>query len=361
MLLFLGAGASINFGIPDTKGFIAIFEEDDSICSSAIYKKIKENIANESFDTEILMTILDDLSKPQEELLDSISPHTSKLLLQPGIEKEYFLTNGDIQVECHDILRKIKKLIRVRCLEKVREQRENIMKSYDLFFNSLQGLTSALQSQDSYGTIYSKMDIFTTNYDTCIETYFNIRKVETLKGVELKYGEEILNSSIFFENRHNIGLVKLHGSVDLFTKDKKIRCLIGAGASDVDSTTSMGEDYGEEFMIYPVESSGAVDEMQSPLIELLHYFKQRLNENLTWIIIGSTFRDMAVASIMNEVIMQKNEKHYPIVLHINPEATRINEYILKKGYGYLAKMIKPMDTEFINDDLVEKLLKIALR
>ena len=108
-------------------------------------------------------------------------------------------------------------------------------------------------------------------------------------------------------------------------------------------------EFKEEFMIYPVESSSGGEVVQSPIIELLYIFRKRLSQEKSWVIIGSTFRDLTLASIMNDVIMSKNEANYPKVIHINPEAKKINEYIASKGYGHLAKVMVPVEGLFFNE------------
>ena len=77
MLLFLGAGASAPFGIPTMPGFIDLL--DSKIGSYPIYRDIKLAYKND-YDLEVLMTILEDLSKPQEEIMESISPQTAQRL-----------------------------------------------------------------------------------------------------------------------------------------------------------------------------------------------------------------------------------------------------------------------------------------
>ena len=164
----------------------------------------------------------------------------------------------------------------------------------------------------------------------------------------------------FLKERHPIELIKLHGSIDFFIKDRKIRFLPGPGAMDTSAVTFLGEEYGPEFMLYPVESSTSTELVQSPLIELFYVFRTRLEENRTWIIIGSTFRDTTLTSIMNDVIVQRTEDQHPTVIHINPCATQVNEYLSDHGYEALAKATQAIDHPFIDEALVPELEQIKV-
>ncbi len=357
MLLFLGAGSSKVFGIPDTKGFIIEFDTD--IGDNEIYKRLRSVIPKELLDMETLMTILDDLSKPEVELLNSIAPHTTRFLLGQTSDIQYLIEDENLKSDCHNLLQKIKKVIRTKCITKVASGKNDILNTYDAFFKALQ-IGHGVTAGDNSRMQYPVLRIFTTNYDTCIESYFNSRRVDLSRGIIERYSEYVFDVGTFATPK-SVELVKLHGSIDLFVKDRKIRFLTGAGAIDTTARTYMGDEYGREFMIYPVESSTSTEAFQSPHIEPLYIFRDRLMQSDTWIIIGSTFRDSTLASIMNDVIIHKAEIQHPIVLHINPEATHINEYLSNKGYKALADIIRPIDMGFMDEKVAVALKAINLR
>jgi len=70
MLIFLGASASAPLGITTMPGFINFL--DKTIGKYQIYNDIKSSFGRD-LDLEILMAELEDLSKPQDEFIDSIS------------------------------------------------------------------------------------------------------------------------------------------------------------------------------------------------------------------------------------------------------------------------------------------------
>jgi len=79
MLLFLGAGASKPFGIPSMSGFLTLFDQE--IASSSLYKAIR-SVYKKDCDLEVIMTIVEDLTKPSGDFFRTISPQTSFFLLQ---------------------------------------------------------------------------------------------------------------------------------------------------------------------------------------------------------------------------------------------------------------------------------------
>ena len=182
MLLFLGAGASRTFGIPDTKGFISEFEQ--AIGGNRIYEMLKSSVS--TLDTEALMTILHDLSKPKEELLRSIAPHTARFLLERPSGVAAFIEDDDVKTTCQDLLKQVMGIMRTKCLDQVRKEKQRILDSYDTFFRSIheqgkeRGATmhyGPIKANDGSGMEYPPMAIFTTNYDTCIESYFKARQI----------------------------------------------------------------------------------------------------------------------------------------------------------------------------------------
>lgn len=355
MLLFLGAGASKLFGIPDTKGFMAEFERE--IGKNDMYILLKENIPAEQFDMETFMTVLHDLSMPKEELLSSIAPHTTQFLLSQVSQIEYLSEAEEVKAACREMLAQVKKIIRAKCIAEVSEHKEDIVQTYDKFFTALTHtgkIPRKFSAGDESKIVYPRLSIFTTNYDTSMETYLNARQAPFVDGTVTRYGEQVFDTDAY-AGVDNCELIKLHGSIHFFSHDRKIRSLYAQSEVDPSARTHLGEPYGSEFMIYPVESSASTEMHQSPCIEMLYLFQNRLKREGVWIFIGSKFRDFTLTSIINEVIMHKRRGEYPSVLHINPEATVVNDYLAQKGYSWLAQVLKPVDKYF--DDEVFELLK----
>ena len=363
MILFLGAGASKPFEIPTTKGFISLFETE--VGESELYNDVKVGIGEEMFDLESLMTVLDDLSKPEPELLRHISPYTSRFLLRTLRESGMvYYKKAGIGEDAKQMLHRLKKVIRRACLTATRERREAIVKTYDAFFDSADKLvgshTLSGRPQRSYP---SQLSIFTTNYDTCVETYFNAKYVDFANGIETRWGYNIFNVNSYRTSA--LEIVKLHGSIDLFKKGDDIRHFQTVVEDFESLTTHLGEEYGEEFMVWPIESSGAQHAIQSPHLDLYYLFRDRLGKELTkekggvWLIVGFSFRDLTVTSIMNEVARQIEPAVHLNVILIDTEATYIKEKIRSDGFATLADLITPLDDLFGSPNLLTRLATMS--
>jgi len=349
MIILLGAGASRVFEIPTTKEFISLFERE--IGESELYNDIKSGINEELLDLESLMTVLDDLSKPEDELLKVISPYTSRFVLQKQQEEGFlYYQKAGVHDAARQLLQRLKKVIRRECLIAVKDRKASIIDTYDAFFDSANKLVgSHIQSQDASRSYPSGLKIFTTNYDTCVEAYLNTKHADFVNGIELRWGYNVFN--IDAVKGKDIEVVKLHGSIDLFKKGEDIRQFQTFGINIEGEITYLGEDYGEEFMVYPIESSGARHVIQSPYLDLYNLLRDRLTrENIqgdsTWLIVGSSFRDLTIASIMNDVLRLKRTSKHPLIIFIDPQAGAVIEKLRDDGLTTLADVISPIEGKF---------------
>jgi len=360
MIILLGAGASRAFEIPITKEFISLFEKEGEIGESELYNDVKTGIGEDLFDLESLMTILDDLSKSVEDLLKVISPYTSRFLLQSQHKNGLlYYQKAGIRDAAKQLLQRLKKIIRRECLIAVRDRKHLIIDTYDAFFDSADKLVgSHTQGRDAKQSYPSDLRIFTTNYDTCVETYFNAKHTDFANGIELRWGYNVFNIDAF--KGKPIEVCKLHGSIDFFKQDEDIRQFQTFGIDIQNEITYLGEDYGEEFMVYPIESSGARHVIQSPYLDLYNLLRERLlRENsrpdATWVIVGSSFRDLTIASIMNEVLRLRETGERPLVTFIDPQAGSVAQKLRSDGYTALADIISPIEGEFGKADVFERL------
>ena len=354
MIIFLGAGASRAFEVPTTKEFIGLVEKE--IGENELYKDVKASIKEDLFDLESLMSVLDDLSRPEETLLEVMSPYTSRFLLQKQQEKEgLYYQKAGVQDAAKELLHRLRKIIRRECLIAVRDRKPLIIETYDAFFDNAGKLVSSShQSPDSRRSFPSDLRIFTTNYDTCVETYLNAKHADFTCGVELRWGYLVLNVNAF--SGKSIELVKLHGSIDLFRKNDDIRQFQTFGIDVENEITYLGEDYGEEFMVYPVEPSSLRHVIQSPYSDLYNLLRDRLTRensrpDATWLLVGSSFRDLAIATIMNEVLRLRKTGESPLVICIDSQAGVIVQRLRSNGFAALADAISPMVEEFGKPDV----------
>lgn len=357
MLLFLGAGASSPFGIPTMSGFIKLFDKE--VGDSPLYQAIKVAFEKEC-DLEVLMTVVEDLSKSQSEFFRAISPQTAHFLLQREREEANRYVSEGSRKEAKELLAKIKAIIRKECADAVSEN-SRILEVYDDFFNFLAQerntmtpdlLWNATQIARSQMILPSDLRIFTTNYDTCMEVYFNRKEIDFSRGIVNRYGEDLFDVDSYESHQaRDIKIYKLHGSVDLFQKRDKIRQLSAAGAEK----TFLGEEYGEESMRWPIEFGGYRHVIESPYLDLFRRLRDAAKEKKWWISIGFSFRDRTICSLLNDVLRLKPERERPNALLLDLYPEPIVKRLKDWDYHALADTIYPIEVEFGSKDLSTKL------
>jgi hypothetical protein len=358
MIIFLGAGASRAFEIPTTRQFIKLFEQE--IGENELYKDVKATIREDLFDLESLMSVLSDLSRPEEQLLEYLSPYTSRFLLHKQQEqRRLYYQKAGVQDAAKELLRGLKNIIRRECLTAVRDRKPLIIETYDRFFDTVSGLTgSSTESPDALRSFPSDLRIFTTNYDTSVETYLNAKHADFTSGVELRWGYLVLNVNAF--SGRAIELVKLHGSIDLFRKNDDVRQLQTYGTDIHNQITYLGEDYGEEFMVYPIEPGSLRHVIQSPYSDLYNLLRDRLTRENTrpeasWLLIGSSLRDLAIPNIMNEVLRLEKTGERPLIVLIDINPASVLQRLRDNGFATLADRISPLAGKFGEENVFEHL------
>lgn len=342
MIVFIGAGVSKIFGIPDTKGFIEIFNNTTTISKSKIFSDIKNSFRIE-VDLEVLMTILEDLSKNQEDLYRSISPQTVDFLFRNISNRNHYVTSQAIKDESAHVVENVKNIIKSECFKAEAEGRKTILEVYDKFFNNLSEAlnrtTNTYKSGDNEISYPANLKIFTTNYDRCIETYFRERQIPYSAGFIERFGCLHFDVSSYKDKENIVGLFKLHGTIDLFNINGEIR------------QRMFGETTGEEIIYYPIEFSGYRHVIESPYLELFYLFRERTSSDLSkkWLIAGSSLRDRTICSIMNDVIRLKREAERPQVIFVNPDKNAI-ERLQYWGFPHLVNKIIHVPTLFSSEE-----------
>jgi len=359
MIIFLGAGASTPFEIPTMPGFIEIF--DKLLNEHEIYCEIRDSFEKESFDLEALMTILEDLSKDQNQFLRTISPQTSNFLFNhikrnEKNAKQILAHSKERRQEATNCLHQIKSIIRKKCFEAVQQRSNKILQVYDQLFGIFKGSEIGNVTQhagDGILMYHSNLKIFTTNYDTCIETYLNRHQVLFTQGIVPRYGYNVFDIDSFDDRDDKVGLFKLHGSVDLFRKNGQIRQL--PVYTSEQGSTYLGEEFGEELMRYPIEFGGYRNVIESPYLDLFRIFRDRIRNDHVWLLIGSSFRDITICSIINDVLRLQQRGQNPIIILVNPSGKAIADRLEKWGMGSFSSLIRTVEQRFGTDECIKEL------
>lgn len=244
------------------------------------------------------------------------------------IDKEYInfpLIEGDIEAhrsEKHHrfnleitkrlsmLRKKILEFIKLRCAVQIDRKRLNE------YFNPFLEIVPR-----------SNIDIYTTNYDKLIETYFKNNNTDVEIGMEFDPINSVkkYNKNRLFSHTKKTRVIKLHGSIDYYTTEN-------GQILQIDSADSHILPSGErlvDLMIYPLP--------EKPLGK--DYYKQSFNhlrKALRFagicIVVGFSFRDKHINSIFKYAI-KKNPK-IKIIL-IDPMADKI----LNDRLGFMKKNI----------------------
>jgi len=365
MIVFLGAGASKPFGIPVTRDFAT--EAVNTLSRNPEYKdyskflhELKEPFGDE-FDLEILLTLLDDLSREKHLLLDLISPTTTKFILNQEDPKVY-LSKMDVQSAATKLFTGVADFMREKILQKTNEEKEKIMNLYDNLFAAINiAITGGRSGMSVIGVKYlfpPVSAIITTNYDTCIETFLTTRRINYEDCIERKYGVEYFDLGYFEADRgRGFRLLKLHGSLHLykiknggiaylsypFTKKEQIK----------EQVLPLGVEIEDELILYPTETGGNRKIIESPFSDFYYYFRKYFEKHRKIVMVGFSLRDRTICSILDHTIASfGNTGTQAKIILIDPKASLIKENTNKKGFHSLSSSIVPKDFGIDYPDII---------
>jgi len=327
MLLFLGAGASKPFGIPDMNDLTnKIMEELKPSGKIWIITQIQKKV--ESFDMkpdiEAILTCIDALSNPKKGIKDAgpfaalITSYSRTDELTLGQKKEYY----------HDLSTKIRETIKKYCFLPEEEKINNIVRIYEDLFRNL----SFSQSQ--------KLDVFTTNYDCCFERYCSEKGHPLFDGFK---STGIVQKFMGMENPEgNWNICKLHGSSNYFLTNKDELIKTDTVLKPGDRITSGV--IAKESMVFPTREKYFSSD---PYFSLIKKLRRDLTEGIRGreyaliCIIGYSFRDPVINNAFIDASKTSIFKSKEIFL-VDPYANRI----IDENIPELKHLIKPITKKF---------------
>jgi len=284
ILVFTGAGASAQFGLPTTKQFRKLFWEsrrqrddfqtalfnyenypDIEYILQCVYdvKRLKNSLAG-SFVSDLQQKREKDLYYPWRSFLNSIGMYDEKIL--------------------HELFERytIKK-----------DQEDNLKKFYGDFFGLIK----------SYND--NKIQIATTNYDTTVEDFCAYLPSEytCIDGFEKKgeyniWAPNTLNLENYHGNETPIALMKIHGSLNWqkYGTGQFIKTEKREYQRETDSRGSV--------IIAPTLNPKET-EIKEPFKTLLELYIKKVNDADVCIVIGSSFRDEVINRPIIEFLNNK--------------------------------------------------------
>jgi hypothetical protein len=301
VIFLFGAGASVDADIPDTYQFVENFEAHIRQRHSQLHNtlleiiKVREGFNRRFYGSEKKVDI--------EELLDTLQRLISKKdepLLDFYEEKKFCSTLEEshfpeLKAHLEDFVR-----------ERVIAKEENLEYLKELL------------------NFDSPLEIYSTNYDTCIEqlSYLNHRKYTDGFGV---YWDKENFKKKDFEIKH----YKMHGSVIWYQNEKTKECVkIPVRAfSEKGEPVKLKLIYGEEvkhLLIYPAQKAEYIE----PLTDLQLLFKERLfsKETKVLVVVGYSFRDSYIIHMLWDAARVNEDLH---VILVSPDAQEIFKNKLK--------------------------------
>lgn len=305
LVFFLGAGASIEAGIPDTHKFIYGKENENGI--QGFLEWLRER--NKEKELKILEIILARLKQRSdcpiidvELVLGTLNALNNKekydLIYFYDQETFKFVSEDEIEV--------------LRILES--DLKEFIRKKVVVNKDKINYLKPLIEFQEP-------INIFSVNYDTCIEMLCIQHKLTYTDGFDLYWNPEL------FEKEFDVKLFKLHGSIMWYLTDYgnyvKLPIKLPIETIGEYRFPLYSGEIASPFILYPI---GRKWEYTEPVGYLTNKLQKFLKSAELCIVVGYSFRDDDIRRVFFESA-KENEK-LTIVL-ISPNAGEIFKEKLK--------------------------------
>jgi len=169
--------------------------------------------------------------------------------------------------------------------------------------------------QETYEPAYAVMqkyargtlDLFTLNYDPAIEIFCTLKGITLLTGFVAEGIERVWRNRFETANAGGslrVRLYKLHGSVTWFSYDSKI-IEVSGGFGQQTFVTLTGKP-AQNMVIYPALSKETYSE---PYASLMDHFRTTLRTADCCLVIGCSFRDEEVVSLLGHMTKENDRLH----------------------------------------------------
>lgn len=162
--------------------------------------------------------------------------------------------------------------------------------------------------------------LFTTNYDRCLELFWDNALVDTKHKLDSGFSERFLDSDWFL---HHIGskfnylqprgwlrLIKLHGSTSWLVRRDNGKIEDKEYTFDQARNIGTGSIYTDEMVIYPLLEKQLYLE---PYIQMFYCLDKELAYRNVWLVIGYSFRDRVIKNIF-AINLTKNPSKKMVVV-----------------------------------------------
>lgn len=339
LAILLGAGASEPFGIPTMTQMVDDFEKTLKGEERSKWKEVKDVLAKSGIkpDLEAMLSVFGDpILKPSK-----LELHVAYYLKLP--DKELEIIDPSL---AESIEKKIREYIWKKCNlkedpEEKRKQINLINVTYDKLFMILDSYLGASGTPERLGSFLAtgSLDIYTTNYDRCVEVYFEqARKKKRNDDIQLNDGlSGWYWSPSYYKptgtNRNRI--YKLHGSIRYYWTNMGTRY-----SEKFLKKREMvnGDEVVEQMMIWPIRAKPIY---QYPFSNMFDEMRTQLRYGTPFLVIGHSLRDEAIRDILlsvSEDISERRRRGESVkfkMLLMDPNADEIRRERLEKIQGYV--------------------------
>lgn len=306
IIVLLGAGASVESGIPDSREMVRQIQDKissadpDWACYKELYWYIRSSVFYADgldgtiddavhFNIERLVNVLDELIKKERHTLyPFVGAWNPKLLEVTGKGFEHV----------HDFRKQILDILRNNWLALTEEERAS-------YYSGL------LNFQNEYGP---PLRVFSLNYDLCVEKTCHTQMVQ--RGFE----ERIWDWRLFdeMEDTSSLLLYKLHGSVDWhFTEDSRVTYSDTPSTIPVDKIALI---FGTAYKLQYID----------PFLFFVYELRRwSLDSARAIICIGYGFNDDHVNGILEQSLRQNDKRILVAVIGSLSDHTNEQERIFK--------------------------------
>ena len=272
--LFLGAGASTMFGKPTTAEFLQLLPERLNSKTIQFYNHLADKLRFED---------IEDALQALKEVRLFCKNDVGKLVLactsMPGIQHE----DNSFWLTCNALKNQIESTIKSQ-YGWDHEHDQKLIDIYDQIFNYI-------RSQTGTATV------FTTNYDTAIETYCRRRNYTCVDGFVGTSDLRRWAGDFDTKNANSpVRLYKLHGSLE-WKLHKEYGIIMGP---ELGNSSNIEKD----IMIMPTRSPKD-EEKETPFSEIYRLMKEEFWRQDACIVIGCSFRDESINDVFRAFIREE--------------------------------------------------------
>lgn len=291
LILMLGAGASHEFMVPTMNDLTKEFCERYATHSSSI-KRMRKKLTRAGFPTNIetVLSYATGQMRPRDAIKRS-SPYVSHFVRSTGLQTD----SGSKK-----LIRDIQDFISTTCTVTENYRVKQIGQHFRDFWAHLMS-EFKLPDCGRIGHPCPDIDVFTTNYDNVVEQYGFQEGNEVFSGYTEAADDTATFAPAYYDKHRPVRLYKLHGSVTLGVLDDTKVFYSRQGLRIGDRHTS-GAKIVDRVMIYGYEKIPS----QDPYFELLHRLKTKLAQAQYAIVIGYSFSDLHILTILKEGLISND-------------------------------------------------------